>query len=97
MSWDRTYTHTLAIAVDQLGAAVIFNRPDLTISTLCWIVMSGDPQPLKLAPWQTWMLARLGPILNRIQENHCVQAREGDAQRAQATLLLLSPAQPAPK
>lgn len=97
MSWSRTYTHTLAIAVDQLGAAVIFNRPDLTISTLCWVVMSGDAQPLKLALWQIWSLRCLGPILNRIQANHCAQAREGDMERAQSTLLLLSPAQPAPK
>ena len=36
------YWLTLALAADRLGAAVLFNRPDLTISTLCWMVRTHD-------------------------------------------------------
>lgn len=38
MSWDKTYGHTLALGVDRFAAAVVFNEPDITISSLCWIV-----------------------------------------------------------
>lgn len=89
MSWDKTYSHTLLIALDQLGAAIFFNRPDLTISTLCDLVMTGQAAPLKLALWQLEFLAWLGPKLNRLQKNHCPQARLGDIQRAKSTLTLL--------
>lgn len=49
MSWDRTYTHTIALGVDRLGAALIFNEPDITISSLCWVVRASDQLPKLLA------------------------------------------------
>ena len=76
MSWDRTYSHTLAIAVDQLAAAVIFNRADLTISALCWITLAAASpgvasvpydehavsalRALELSVWQHWLLGQIG-------------------------------------
>lgn len=42
MSWDNTYSHTVLLAADRAGAAVIFNEPDITISSLCWIVRQAD-------------------------------------------------------
>ncbi len=89
MSWDRSYTHTLAIALDDWAASVFFNRPDLTVSTLCWLVASGKDAPLNLWRWQRAFLQWLGPWLNRIQKDHMALAREGDIERAQSTLSLL--------
>lgn len=42
MSWDKTYSHTLLLALDRFGAAILFNEPDITISSLCWIVLTRD-------------------------------------------------------
>lgn len=42
MSWSQTYTYTLALAIDRFGAAVLFNEPDITISSLCWIVVTAE-------------------------------------------------------
>lgn len=91
MSWGRTYSHTVLIAVDQFAAAIVFNRPDLTISSMCWMVMSGNDCTLKLSTWQRWILVKLGPVLNRIQANHCLDAAVGDYQRAARTLVTLTP------
>lgn len=42
MSWNQTYTHTLALGADRFAAAVVFNQPDITVSSLCWIVMTAE-------------------------------------------------------
>lgn len=89
MSWDKTYTHTVLIAADQFAAAVFFNRPDLTISTMCWMVMEGKDATLKLSKMQRAFLAWLGPQLNKYWPNHCAEARDGDIKRAKNTLTSL--------
>lgn len=89
MSWDGTYSHTVLIAVDQFAAAVIFNRADLTVSTMCWMVATGNDSSLKLSTWQRWSLVKLGPVLNRIQTNHCALSADGDRLRARSTLAAL--------
>ncbi len=39
------YWLTLLLALDRVGAAVFFNRADLTISTLCWMaLLVKDPR-----------------------------------------------------
>lgn len=86
MSWDKTYSHTLLIALDQFAAAVIFNRPDLTISAMCWMVSSGHAESLKLYGWQRAFLAGLAPVLDRIQAQHCLKAAFGDWDRSISTL-----------
>lgn len=92
MSWDGTYSHTVLIAVDQFAAAITFNRPDLTVSTMCWMVMTGNDSDLKLSTWQRWILVKLGTVLNRIQTNHCLEAAYGDIARAKSTLTALEDA-----
>lgn len=87
MAWDTTYTHTVLIGLDQLGAALLFNRNDLTISTMCDMVMTGDDASLKLSGWQRAFLKWLGPVLNKIQADHCAGARDGDRDRANSTLI----------
>jgi hypothetical protein len=86
MSWDKTYSHNFLIALDSFAAAVVFNRPDLTVSTMCWMVMTGNDASLKLWGWQRWILVTLGPWLNDIQANHCALAAAGDRERAQSTI-----------
>lgn len=89
MAWDKTYSHNVLIAADQFGAAVLFNRPDLTISTMCWMVMEGQDASLKLNAVQRGFLNWLGPKLNKIQADHCATARQGDIDRARLTLAAL--------
>lgn len=87
MSWDRTYSHNVLIALDSFAAALVFNRPDLTISTMCDMVRNPmGRHVLKLSTWQLWSLQRLGPILDWIQKGHCKLARQGDIDRANSTL-----------
>lgn len=40
MDTKKPYWLTVLLALDRLGAALFFNRPDLTISTLCWMVLT---------------------------------------------------------
>lgn len=89
MSFDNTYTHSVLIGLDMFGAALMFNRNDLTISTMCDMVMKGDDASLKLHGSQRAFLAWLGPVLNKIQANHCAEARQGDIERANSTLRTL--------
>lgn len=90
MAWDKTYSHNLLIALDQFAAAVIFNRPDLTISTMCWMVHNGKCAELKLSAWQHAFLMWLGPLLNKVQTNHMELSRQGDYERAQNTVVMLT-------
>lgn len=94
MSWDRTYSHSLAIGLDMFGAVILFNRPDLTISSLCRIVQLADANredfparlaALKLSAWQVKLLRWLAKRLDRLQTDHCEGARLGDIERAQST------------
>jgi len=39
-----TYLYTVLLALDRFGAALFFNRADLCISTLCWIVATTEAQ-----------------------------------------------------
>lgn len=89
MSFDNTYTHSVLIGLDMFGAALLFNRNDLTISTMCDMVMKGDDASLKLHGLQRAFLAWLGPVLNKIQASHCPEARQGDIERANSTLKVL--------
>lgn len=82
MSWTQTYTHTVLIGIDRLGAALIFNQPDITISSLCWIELFGSQKQrdlLKLAEWQHTLLRVIGErLLERFWPGHCTRARQGD-------------------
>lgn len=98
MAWDRTYSHNMLLALDMWGAAVFWNRPDITISSMCGLVMLADQhaewrpnvEGLKLYRWQIAVLRFLGPILNRIQANHCQLAIYADIQRAQQLMSTLT-------
>ena len=92
MSWDRTYTHTVLLGIDRLGAAIIYNEPDITISSLCWIVRFGsDAQrnQLKLYGWQSASLRAIGAGLEYFWPGHCARARTGDIQTSARSRSLL--------
>jgi hypothetical protein len=102
MSWEKTYSHTVLLALDRLGAALVFNEPDITISSLCWIVryatklkIAEDALPkLKLAEWQKFALTWIGNGLEYFWPGHCESARQGDVQttfRARGLLSDLPP------
>lgn len=80
MSWTKTYTHTILLGLDRFGAAIFFNEPDITISSLCWIVLSNASTVslLKLYGWQYTALKVIGSMLECLQSGHCAAARLGD-------------------
>lgn len=99
MSFAKSYAHNVLVAVDSFAAAIFFNRPDLTISALCDIVLRARSQGgewqwrvdrvLKFNRWQVWALRGVGFALNLTFRNHCEAARLSDLARAASTLKLL--------
>lgn len=85
MSWEKTYTHAIAIAADMFGSALRFSNTgaDITISSMCglelrkqqWNVHEGTNY--SLCEDLIW----LGKILNKIQANHCELAIQADLDR----------------
>jgi hypothetical protein len=98
LTWDKSYAHTLAYALDITGALIFWNQSDITISSLCWLVMMAEKtadyrvrlDSLKLYGWQTALLGHIGPQLDKVQPLHRELAREADLARAQKTIGLLS-------
>ena len=91
MSWDQTYSHTVALAIDRFGAAILFNEPDITISSLCWIAQTKAPglEELKLSKWQHELLQDIGAVLEHYWPGHCAAARQGDLDANARTRQLL--------
>lgn len=98
MSWSGTYSHNVLLAIDELGAMLFWNTPDITISSMCGIVMAADQHvewkenlaALRLYRWQEAILRWLGPRLNEIQANHCYLAIQADQARAQRVMQILT-------
>lgn len=74
----HSYRVSLLISVDRLLAAAFFNEPDLTISSLCWIVRTGKRDRLELSSWKIRALWRIGVVLNRFFPGHLAVARSND-------------------
>lgn len=101
MAWGGTYAYRVLIGLDRLGAALLFNRNDITISTLCGLVQLADsarPDRRKafrlvlsfgLHPVQLWLLRQLTYVLDKIQHNHCQLAISGDVQTAKSIVSML--------
>ena len=92
MSWDKTYSHTVALGIDRLGAALFFNQPDITISSLCWIVRAGASShrsALKANRVQEKALLWIGDFLEHFWPGHCADARQGDLDTTERTRVLL--------
>jgi hypothetical protein len=78
---SRTWLQFLLIGIDDLGAVIFFNRPGITISSMCQLAMAGKDAPLKLWPWQRKVLLWLGARLGHV---HCEAARLADLERVRA-------------
>ena len=100
MSWSDTYSHNVLIGLDYLGAALLFNRDGITISSMCRVVQLFDMKidkadqqlaELNLHPWQIVFLRWLAIVLDKIQAGHCAKAVEGDLERAESIKRLLCP------
>lgn len=97
MSWNQTYSYTLAITADFLAAAVFFNRTDLCVSSLCRLVQLSDARALTapqsavlalLAPWQVSALRQIARGLEKLQIGHCARSLASDVARARRVLPL---------
>lgn len=101
MAWGNTYAYRVLIGLDRLGAALLFNRNDITISTLCGLVQLADSArpdrkhafrlvlSFGLHPVQLWLLRQLSYVLDKIQADHCQLAIGGDVQTAQSIVTML--------
>ncbi|MDE2106209.1 MAG: hypothetical protein KGL39_53815, partial [Patescibacteria group bacterium] len=85
-----TYLHTVAVALDDLGASLLFNLDDTTISALCGVQRradagdaraSGALATLHLRPWQHAFLRVVGRLLEWIKPGHCERAIAADLAR----------------
>lgn len=100
MSFARTYAHTCLVALDMFGASILFNRDDVTISSLCGLVRRMDRHDeiarhlirigLALREWQIGFLRYVGAWLEDISPGHCEAAIKGDINRASRTLAALN-------
>jgi hypothetical protein len=82
MSWQNTYSFTLAITLDVVTASVFWNRRDVTVSSLCGMaIRAGKTSSL---------LGRIGKVLNWLQTDHCEQAIAYDMSVANSTLQFLT-------
>jgi hypothetical protein len=98
MGFANTYLHSVLIGLDDFGAALLFNRNDVTISAMCRVVQlvdRKDPaaeavlQRLALYPAQVFFLRWVGRGLTLIKRHHCAKALVADMQRASAIQALL--------
>jgi hypothetical protein len=101
------YWLVLLLGLDRLGAVILFNCPDMCISSLCWLMMvSAGRLPaspsqqsiveksilaLKLYAWQEEALIILGRMLERINPGHCLHSAQDEILTANRTIKLLQP------
>ena len=93
-----TYIYVLLLALDRVAAAILLNRPDVCISTLCWAVhfaatdwrATAALEAMNLYGWQRAFLSRIAAALEWIQPGHCVQSRQSDIETARNLLNLVS-------
>lgn len=100
MSFRRTYVHTVLVAIDQTGAAVLFNRDDITISSLCGLTRRMDKGDkvarnliylgLALRDWQIGFCRITGRALEWLSPGHCEGAIASDIQRGRSALTILA-------
>lgn len=84
MSWEKTYTHAIAIGADMFGSALRFSNTgaDITISSMCGLELRKQQWNVKGANYVIADdLIWLGNILNKIQTNHCELAIKADLDR----------------
>lgn len=93
MSFSGTYLHTVLVGLDDFGASVLFNEPDLTISSMCGLLHRADLDKedavLGLHPWQRGLLRAIRAGLEAVRPGHCERAIAADEARARRTIIFL--------
>lgn len=84
-----SYFKTVALGLDDFGAAVLLNRNDLCISAACGLVLRGQSTGLNIRAWQVTLLTCIGHTLDFFWPGHCAGAIQGDIARANSSLSLL--------
>ncbi len=103
----KSYLHTFLLGLDRFGAALFFNQPDMTISSLAWVVrtfrnanannLEHDVAArainiVKPGSFQYAALVEIGDFLEHFWPGHCEGARQGDVDTAARTIVLLTTA-----
>ncbi len=91
------YWLVVLIGLDRLAAAIFFNRPDITVSALGWVVHFAHSElvaaaalrDLAMYRWQARALLWIGDGLELLQPGHCAYARASDTITAKSTVSLL--------
>lgn len=98
MSWENTYSRSVCIGIDRFYSALLFNEPDMTISSLCWLVRNrfteGVREEVKLYNWQIRVLWHIGAGLEFFFPGHIAVARSNDikaSSRARRVLGAVTP------
>ena len=87
----------ILLAIDRFLAALLYNRADITISALCWVVLYAPTEKvaasalvaLDMQRWQVWTLTQIGKGLEWLQPTHLTTARQTELTVAGSTLQLL--------
>jgi len=88
---NRSWVHLLLVGgLDMTWAIILFNKTNITISSLCKIAMDGDPLKLAKLKFWKWQLSLLLWLGARLGHEHCDGAALADKARAQAVIDLLS-------
>lgn len=87
---NRGWMFTQLLALDRAGAALLFNRPDVTISSLCGLFRDLSKTLPDFNVLQLLFLHVVGAALEKIQPGHCANAIQTDIATAESTLALLS-------
>lgn len=99
------YLLTLALGLDRFGAVVLFNRADICISSLCWVMLVSSRHlsatlaeaavvqkaltSLNMYRWQEELLILIGRGLERLQPGHCQLSAQHDVLTSISTIDLL--------
>ena len=81
-----TYSKAIAVAVDMLGAAVFWEKPDVTISSLCAMAIAGGHA--------NWRWRALASFLEKVDPGHLDGAIKSDLARSIAIQAALATYQP---
>lgn len=85
-----TFGKSFALALDDMGATVFWNKRDVSISGLTWVIENHPERLADMYEWQRAWLKHIGPWLDKHWPDHRAQARQGDLNRLAAATELLS-------
>jgi hypothetical protein len=85
MTWTRTYTGRLAIAVDMLSCSMFWNKNSICVSSLCGLQLRRRVE----GKGTNWLLLALADLLEWLSPGHCEESIQGDFYRMLADSQLM--------